>query len=347
MGFIRFFLALSVMFSHIGPLSWIPVVPAGFAVNCFYLMSGFYITLGLNERYKTPNTNSEFYIGRVLRLWPVYLFSLFILIPTGMIEAVAHNISQQPLIIQAIATFSNIFMLGSDLLLHMSSVDGKVVFSEFGIDKAHNGAQNIINLPAWTLSIEILFYIAAPFIVRDTNKTLIFFATAALYTLAAKIFLSATSMHLRTDLYYLGPALYFALGAASYWIHRLYSDSINKTVAIYILAFAIVALCTAHTTQQSLTLIGLAALSPLLFEKTKNSKIDKWFGDLSYPLYITHIPVTIVVRWLGYFEANTFSYVVSIMFGTLIAVYAVELPIEKLRKNMRARKKSTLITATP
>lgn len=46
MGPLRLFLALSVMFSHIGSIAWIPTVPAGFAVYSFFIMSGFYITLG-------------------------------------------------------------------------------------------------------------------------------------------------------------------------------------------------------------------------------------------------------------------------------------------------------------
>jgi len=337
MGLIRIFLALSVMFSHIGPISWIPVAPAGFAVNCFYVMSGFYITLGLNERYKTPDTNAEFYMGRVLRLWPVYLFSLFILIPTGVLQAVAHTISQQPLAIQVVAVFSNIFMFGSDWLLHVSSADGKVVFSEFGVDKAHTGYQNIINLPAWTLSIEIMFYMIAPFIVRSPKKTVAFFIAAALYTLAAKMLFSASIINLRTDLYFPGPALYFALGAAGYWINKLSPTITKKSTFTYIIVFATVALCTIHTKQEALILFALATLAPFLFAKTKGSKIDKWFGDLSYPLYITHIPITIVVRWLGYFEATPYTYFASIIVGTLIAVYAVELPVERFRKYLRSR----------
>lgn len=342
MGLIRIFLALSVMLSHIGAATWIPIAPAGFAVNCFYLMSGFYIALGLNERYTAPSMNTEFYMGRVLRLWPVYLFSILILIPTGVVEYVAHTISQQPLAIRAIAIFSNIFMLGSDLLLHVSSVEGNVVFSEFGIDKNHNGVQNIINLPSWTLSIEILFYIIAPYILRSRQRTLVFFTIAIIYTLAAKILLQTTSLKLRTDLYYLGPALYFALGAGAYWIHKLHANDIKNLAKIYALALLLVLVCTTHSTLQSLILVALAALSPVLFAKTKNNKIDKWFGDLSYPLYITHIPVTIVVRWLGLFEANTFTYVASIIVGTLVAVYAIELPVERFRRRIMARKKTQL-----
>lgn len=341
MGLIRIFLALSVMFSHIGPVSWFPIAPAGFAVQCFYLMSGFYIALGLNERYTTPSMNAEFYFGRVLRLWPVYLLSLAILIPTGVLEGVAHTISQQPLFIQVVAAFSNIFMLGSDILLHVSNVDGKVVFSEFGADPAHNGVQNIINLPAWTLSIEIMFYIAAPFILRSKECTLIFFTSAIIYALAAKLFIQLTGSRLRTDLYILGPSLYFALGAGAYWLHKLHALDIKCMVRSYLMILLLVIGCTLHNIQQSILLVVLSAICPVIFTMTKNSKFDKFMGDLSYPLYIMHIPITIVVRWLGWFEANSLNYFLSIMLGSVVAVYAVELPIEKFRKHISKIKRAT------
>ena len=53
----------------------------------------------------------------------------------------------------------------------MSAVDGHIKFSEYGNDPAHNGASTILNIPVWTLSIEIMFYLVAPFIVRSLKRS--------------------------------------------------------------------------------------------------------------------------------------------------------------------------------
>jgi len=39
----------------------------------------------------------------------------------------------------------------------------------------------------------------------------------------------------------------------------------------------------------------LAFAIPKIFEMTKNSKIDRFIGDLSYPIYILHLPIHAVM----------------------------------------------------
>lgn len=55
MGLIRLFLALSVVVHHLGserPFWW---VHAGVAVILFYMVSGFYMALVLNEKYRVDS----------------------------------------------------------------------------------------------------------------------------------------------------------------------------------------------------------------------------------------------------------------------------------------------------
>ncbi len=338
MGPLRLFLALSVMFSHIGSIGWIPTVPAGFAVYSFFIMSGFYITLGLNERYKSATDNVEFYVGRALRLWPAYLFSILILIPTGMFEYTFNLIMQMPFLMKAVALFSNTFMLGSDLLLHMSAVDGHIKFSEYGIDPAHNGASTILNIPVWTLSIEIMFYLVAPFIVRSLKRSVIYFSIGVVYLVLTKHFSSALPFPVRTDLYFPGPSFYFGLGVMAYWLPKVLGKNLAVGVASYAAILAAILLCSILPLGLTLSFFALTVLCRPVFDKTRNSRLDQWFGDLSYPIYITHIPITIIVRWLGWFEATPMSYFASIIVGTIFVVYVIEKPIEKYRAIWRKKR---------
>jgi len=81
MGSLRLFLALCVAFGHFG-------MPLGFptsdiAVQSFFVISGFYMALVLNEKYG-PGSYWLFISNRLLRLWPTYLV---ILIPSFVIAS--------------------------------------------------------------------------------------------------------------------------------------------------------------------------------------------------------------------------------------------------------------------
>lgn len=128
MGFIRLYLAISVVLFHIGARDLIPTVDGGFAVSCFFVLSGFYIALGLNERYITSGHNMEFYTGRILRLWPTYIFSMLILLPIGFLGYAYDQVLLLPEPMRALALVSNVFIVGSDFLLHMSVHNGEIFF---------------------------------------------------------------------------------------------------------------------------------------------------------------------------------------------------------------------------
>src|SRR5215475_13496698 len=73
MGTLRFLLAFSVAYGHLGkPLSF---PTSDVAVQSFFVISGFYMALVLNEKYG-PNSYWLFISNRLLRLWPAYIVVL-------------------------------------------------------------------------------------------------------------------------------------------------------------------------------------------------------------------------------------------------------------------------------
>ena len=138
-GLLRFILALTVIFFHISKLIFL----GHFAVLCFFMLSGYWITFMYKNKYqKFEDVFKVFYISRVWRLFPVFLlfnilvfavsyiynphfFDFFLAFKTS--EKLGYGLS-------------NIFLLG---------------FYQF---------KNQILVPAWSLDIEMQFYLIYPFL---------------------------------------------------------------------------------------------------------------------------------------------------------------------------------------
>ena len=69
MGTLRFLLALSVAYGHLTKLPSFP--SSDVAVQSFFVISGFYMALVLNEKYGL-GSYWLFISNRLLRLWPAY-----------------------------------------------------------------------------------------------------------------------------------------------------------------------------------------------------------------------------------------------------------------------------------
>src|SRR5436305_1339998 len=78
MGLLRFLLAFVVVYGHCGsPFGGIGI-GAQNAVQAFYMISGFYMTLVLREKYagEGPAGIKSFYLNRWFRLYPSYFVVL-------------------------------------------------------------------------------------------------------------------------------------------------------------------------------------------------------------------------------------------------------------------------------
>ena len=72
MGLLRLILALSVFIVHTGSFYGFNLVGFSVAVQSFFVISGFYMSLILNEKYKGPGSYYLFISNRFLRLLPAH-----------------------------------------------------------------------------------------------------------------------------------------------------------------------------------------------------------------------------------------------------------------------------------
>ncbi len=316
MGIVRLLLALAVVISHMSeslPL-FARTLPGYVAVEGFYIISGFYMALILNGKYNFPGSTWIFYKQRYLRLVPMYwvaaicvlgigaLYSFRANHIVGKLEAWSQfggNFSFSTLLFLCV---SQATMLGLDSVMFLG-LSGDPLTMHFTTNWAAEqlpAVKFMLVPPAWSLSVELLFYLVAPFIVRRSVRFQLAFVafTFALRISAAQMFnLSEDPWHNR---FFPFEAGLFVLGSLAYrFLPR--AENFIRSQPVTRHAFTL-AMCAAVFFYKGVPLpeemrrwgfLALTLLSiPLLFAATQRNVADRKIGEISYPLYLLH-PITL------------------------------------------------------
>ena len=189
MGAFRLLLALSVVLTHAGGFFGFQLAGGAFAVLIFFMVSGFLMQLVLTTRYDPARDLKLFYGNRLLRIFPLYwttlasalLLSAWLSFHGAGYFAVitAHLKSLTPGNVIALV-FTQIGIVGSDILLFL-----EITPHGFGWPTGQSNTPAMlmmVNPPAWSLAIELLFYALAPFLARRKARWTVglFLAGAAL-----------------------------------------------------------------------------------------------------------------------------------------------------------------------
>lgn len=324
MGIVRILLALAVVTSHSTPIFGLTIVGGHVAVQAFYVISGFYMSLILNEKYMNKqNSYFLFLTNRFLRLFPSYwavlilvvFFSFFqhyisrTLIGTGedygVLSIYRYFFHQINIWTWIVFIFTNLFMFGQDILFFMglNFSTGSLYFTK-DISFIYPQLYNFMLISAaWTIGIELFFYVVAPFIVTKSIK---FILSIMGLSLLLRLTLNHYGLNFDPWAYRFFPTQlpYFLLGALSY---RLYVQVKNKSFArvhlnlFYVLFLVITIVYTrwfsTMTEVPYLTLLFIGM--PFVFLVSRNWKIDRYIGDLSYIIYISHVFVFSVMKYIG------------------------------------------------
>lgn len=312
MGVLRLLLATYVVLAHF-PAWWTgfrPLMGGEMAVEIFFMISGFYMSLVLTGKYRNPNATirtQDFYVARALRIYPAYWAVLAFMCIWTIVERAAiikHTIELGP-VYAAWAAFSNIFIFGQDALLFAKVTDaGTVLVDALGRAPMPQPYHLVLIAPAWTLSLELMFYCLAPWFSKRSTSVIV-----------SIIGLSAAARFTAYQFGYDGdPWRYrffpfeLALFLAGMVSHRIYaSRNLRKwhyatglPVMLIVLAIVPDIRISQISVIGSLTLLSAFFALPWVFHWKKNSKIDRAIGELSYPVYLIHLPVLIVCsKWLS------------------------------------------------
>lgn len=198
--------------------------------------------------------------------------------------------------------------------------------------------------PSWTLSLEVYFYLLAPFLCLVKDRTLVLMC---LISIGTRIFcylnfeMNTNPFHARffpfeivffsfgilCQRYELTLRNYFAK-SANILIVLLFLFSIFFHEISNFLNFPEVYKDKAYIPSllyYALTLVTL----PSLFEKSKSNTIDQYLGEYSYPLYVFHY--CFVAAFVHSGIANYLTVLIPTVLISALSIHIIQIPIDKFR----------------
>lgn len=368
MGSLRLILALLVVYFHAqaftvyaqggAPFATIVPVPDGrSAVQMFYLISGFYMALVLNTKYLTADSNWTFYTNRFLRLWPaVVVVNLFVVLSFlaigevrlfGLTAGIGEflgwlgSLDAGSLVFLA---FTNIFVVGQDLLWFLGFEPGVVTFAPFG-SEGHNGSALSLNHPLFTVAIEAFYYALSPFVLRRGWRVAAgFVALGGLYHVV--VFATGASSLIWGYHFVASAAYFYFMGALAYHLYRwLGQEPMRGRLARHpglawsFVVVGLLLLLPIYWVMPRNTLFMapvLALVVPVLFTLTRQRRADRLVGELSFGIYLAHYPILLLLGPLvGPLGLWLWTSLLSIG-AALLLFWLVEQPIDRWRQRRAA-----------
>jgi len=271
---VRFLLAFAVVYVHWaamlrpGALTTIVVGIGHVSVNAFLIISGFSI------RHSYMKEPAGFYRRRLLRLLPISTMCLLVSALPWLIWGFQIPVPGDPGPVPDRNWSGAVTMLAT--LFMLNGVVG-VVYPGLG--------------PSVTMAVEILLYLGVPLYAKSERRPWILWLAIAI---------SFTIYYTRWGTPCIG--IPGAINYGGFWLlgwqfHRFGNRPIVRTIMLLILPTTILSVYWPN----SLRIAGLVAIVPLCLchmdqIRLSSARINRgliYLGDLSFPLYLVHIPLTL------------------------------------------------------
>jgi peptidoglycan/LPS O-acetylase OafA/YrhL len=286
---------------------FIQIINHGYlAVDFFFVLSGFVVAYAYDDRWNKMKV-WDFYKRRLIRLQPMVVFG-------SIIGALFFYFSASPILFPLIAgtpvwKVLMIMLIGATLIPVSISMDIR------GWQEMHP-----LNGPAWSLFFEYIANILYAVVVRRFSKLLlsIFVSLAACMMISYLLFGPKGDLiggwSLNSEQLYIGFTRLLYPFFAGVLLSRM-GKLIRVKNAFWWCSFLIIVSMSIPRIgdEQHLWMNGIydativIIIFPIIvsmgaggiFHNTRSSRISKFLGDISYPLYITHYPlIYIFTAWV-------------------------------------------------
>jgi peptidoglycan/LPS O-acetylase OafA/YrhL len=366
MGVFRLLLACSVLLGHTGGHGFfgLAFLDREIAVQSFFVISGFYMALVLNEKYTGPGRYGTFLQQRFLRLFPTYLIILFSILlidatiswvthaPFGSLKAWYDNIHVITPGAALLYVTANLTIFGQDVtaILQQDQATGQLYLLS---DRAHHFVpcgSFILNSPSWTLAVELDFYLLAPLLVCRSVRFQTMVLLSSFILRCAFLYIIIGRETPWSYCFFPSNLFFFMAGSLGYLFYKRNRSQIEVLASSHSWIFwvfgAIVVTYNRLPYAHQLYLVFLPfvfLMVPLLFAVTRNNRFDRLTGELSYPFYLLHSHVLILMKPL-FIEQKQWLYGPSCVAVTLLLSYLfyrfIELKTEHFRESLYQKKKN-------
>ena len=360
MGILRIILAISVVLAHTSSIFGLNLVGGQTAVQIFYIISGFYMALVLNEKYIAKNNSYFLFISnRLLRLYPIYwviltftiLFSVFIYYDSGgrslgsfdVYVKYYNNMNFGSFIF---LIFTNIFLFLQDtvMFLKLNLTTGNLALTT-DYRRSSPMLFGFLLIPqAWTIGVEIAFYIIAPFIARKKIQIIIFLIALSIILRLVLYYYLGYNKDPWTYRFFPTELVFFMLGIVAYHLYKKIkgleiNEAILNSIWIGIIALTILYSIIEIEYKEIYYFVLFFIALPFIFILTKRNKIDTYIGELSYPIYISHWLIVVIINYLKipYLESTGIVVVIITILFSILLNELIAKNIEKIRQK-RVRK---------
>lgn len=328
---VRFTAAIVVFFGHVARQTftdgflWQAATYMDTAVIVFFVLSGYVIAHVLDEKERTP---SAYVIARVSRLYSVVVPALIV---TAVCDGI--GIAVDPALYYGPAEYAS------------DEVSVRYLATLFFANQFwiwNHGMEAGTNVPFWSLSFEVTYYIAIGLLVftKGAVRVVLCGLLAALVGPTIVAF---------APIWFLGFGLYHGLRGIQ--LARMSAMALALTGLLLLFCAPLVRGATAtvwplggHNLIASyydalgfaLHLVGILSLSPLLVTLLGRSEaLIRWLGSLTFALYLFHRPIFWLLSALHIGPPSSWSQRIYLCFVTLLVVMTIGWWCEMQKKPIR------------
>jgi len=334
-GTYRTLLAVMVVALHLGG---VPAI-GSYAVFGFYILSGYLMTLIMQTNYGYSLSGLWRYgVNRFLRIYPLYwvsiALSLLLIAFVGERYATTYHSS-----------------------LYLPTTYGDLLQNVFLIFPFRDSSR--LTPPSWALTVELFYYVA---IGLGASRTRTLAVGWLVVSVIYHVFVNIVGLGWQYK-YFVIPAaaLPFATGACIYHYKEQWASwpglrwlLSSRYGAVYVVFAMFLNWAAGYLSGEAkgvffYTNYGLCALMVFILAEQRSlpyisTRVDKWMGELSYPVYLMHYQIGLAVMYfmsatgVEMVRPNSALFLISLpivlVFSWGVAA-AVEKPIEILRSRFR------------